>query len=166
MDFKIDEMRSKDWEQVSQIYREGIDTSNATFETVSPSWNSWISDHVQGCNIIARKEVRILGWAALSPISKRKVYSGVAEVSIYVCEKYRCKGIGVALLKNLIELSENKGIWTLQAGIFPENEISINLHKKCGFRIVGVREKIGKMNGIWRDVVLMERRSKLVGVDD
>ncbi len=164
MDFKIKEMRSSDWEQVSDIYQEGIDTGNATFEEVIPSWAFWIQNHVSGCSIVARNGDRILGWAALSPASNRKVYCGVVEVSVYVCEKYHGKGIGLALLKKLIELSENKGIWTLQAGIFPENKTSIKLHEKGGFRIVGVREKIGKMNGIWRDVVLMERRSKKVGL--
>lgn len=164
MDFKIKEMKSSNWDQISQIYKEGIDTNNATFETTIPSWSSWISNHIPGCNIIASKGEEILGWASLSPTSGRKVYSGVVEVSVYVSEKHHGKGIGKALLKKLIELSENKGIWTLQAGIFPENEISINLHKKCGFKSVGIREKIGKMNGVWRDVVLMERRSKLVGI--
>lgn len=163
MDFVIDEMKSEDWEQVSIIYREGIETGNATFETDIPSWNSWISAYIPGCSIVARNDDRILGWAALSPTSRRKVYSGVAEVSIYVSEDYREKGIGIALFRKLIELSEYNNIWTLQAGIFPENKASIDLHKKCGFRIVGIREKIGEMNGIWRDVVLMERRSKKVG---
>lgn len=160
MDFKIEEMKSCDWELVSDIYREGIGTGDATFEAVSPSWKFWVSNHVSGCSIVARKGDGILGWAALSPTSNRKVYSGVAEVSVYVSEKYRGKGIGLALLQELIELSENKGIWTLQAGIFPENKVSINLHKKCGFRIVGVREKIGKMDDTWRDVILIKRRSK------
>jgi L-amino acid N-acyltransferase YncA len=112
---------------------------------------------------VARKEDRIMGWAAISPTSSRKVYSGVVEVSVYVGEKYQGHGLGMALLKKLIELSENKGIWTLQAGIFPENLTSINLNEKCGFKIVGTREKVGKMDWIWRDVVLMERRSKKVG---
>lgn len=162
MYFKIEKMESGDWNQVLQIYREGIDTGNATFEIVLSTWKSWIANHLPQCNIIARKDDKILGWAALSPVSNRKVYSGVVEVSVYVGEKHRGKGIGRALLRKLIELSENKGIWTLQAGIFPENEVSINLHKECGFRIVGIREKLGKMDGIWRDVVLMERRSKKV----
>lgn len=163
MDFEIKKMKPTDWEQVSLIYREGIETGNATFEKLIPSWDSWVSSHIAGCNIVARKEDRIMGWAAISPTSSRKVYSGVVEVSVYVSEKYQGHGLGRALLKKLIELSENKGIWTLQAGIFPENQTSINLHEKCGFRIVGTREKVGKMDGIWRDVVLMERRSKKVG---
>ena len=163
MNFKIEEMKSTDWDQVSLIYQEGINTGNATFEKSIPSWNSWISTHISGCNIVARSDNRILGWAALAPTSKRKVYSGVVEVSVYVSEKCQGKGIGHALLRKIIELSENNGIWTLQAGIFPENKISIELHQKCGFRIVGIRERIGKMDEIWRDVVLMERRSKKVG---
>ncbi|AXV37542.1 MAG: GNAT family N-acetyltransferase [Methanobacteriaceae archaeon] len=166
MDYKIDEMRYKDWKRVSQIYKDGIDTGNATFETIFPSWDIWISNHIPKCNIVARREEKILGWAALSLTSNREAYSGVAEVSVYVSKKYQRKGVGLSLLRKLIELSENKCIWTLQAGIFPENQVSINLHKKCGFRIVGIREKIGKMDGIWRDVVLMERRSKIVGIDD
>ena len=163
MEFKIEKMKREDWEQVSRIYLEGIKTGNATFETDTPSWESWISKHLPCCNIVARRN-KILGWAAVSPTSGRDVYSGVTEVSIYVSKECKRKGVGLALLKELIELSENNGIWTLQAGIFPENEASINLHKKCGFKIVGTREKIGKMNGIWRDVILMERRSKKAGV--
>lgn len=164
MDFIIDELKSEDWERVSKIYIEGIETGNATFETDIPSWNSWVSAHISECSIVARNGDNILGWAALSPTSKRKVYSGVAEVSVYVSENYRKKGIGLALFKKLIALSEENGIWTLQAGIFPENKASVDLHKKCGFRIVGIREKLGKMDGIWRDVVLMERRSEKVGI--
>ena len=159
MEFKIEKMKHEDWEQVSKIYVEGIKTGNATFETDVPSWESWISKHLPCCNLVARRENKILGWAALSPTSSRNVYSGVTEVSIYVSKECKRTGVGLVLLKELIELSENNGIWTLQAGIFPENEASINLHKKCGFRIVGIREKIGKMDGIWRDVALMERRS-------
>ena len=164
MEFKIEKMKHEDWEQVSKIYMEGIETGNATFETDVPSWESWISKHLPCCNIVARRGNKILGWAAVSPTSSREVYSGVTEVSIYVNKECKRKGVGLALLKELIELSENNGIWTLQAGIFSENEASINLHKKCGFRIVGIREKIGKMDGIWRDVILMERRSKKAGM--
>ena len=162
MDFKIEKMNYKDWEQVSKIYMEGIHTGDATFEINVPSWESWSSKHLSCCSIVACLENKILGWAAISPTSSRKVYSGVAEVSIYVSEECKGNGIGRALLKELIKLSENNGIWTLQAGIFPENKASINLHKKCGFRIVGIREKIGKMNDVWRDVVLMERRSEKI----
>ncbi len=162
MEFRIERMKSEDWEQVSIIYQEGIDTGNATFETEISSWNSWIENHILDCNIVAREGDKILGWAALAPASNRKVYSGVVEVSVYVRGKNQGKGIGMALLKKLIEFSELKGIWTLQAGIFPGNKVSIDLHRKCGFRIVGVREKLGKMNGVWRDVILMERRSEKI----
>ena len=164
MEFIIEKMKYEDWKQVSEIYVEGIETGNATFETDVPSWELWISKHLPCCNIVARRGNKILGWAAVSPTSSRNVYSGVTEVSIYVSKECKRTGVGLALLKELIELSENNGIWTLQAGIFLENKASINLHKKCGFRIVGIREKIGKMDGIWRDVVLMERRSKKVGI--
>lgn len=155
-------MEHSNWKQVSKIYKEGINTENATFEFDIPSWESWYSAHMACCNIVAISDNTILGWAALSPVSNRMVYSGVAEVSVYVSEKFKRMGVGKALLKELIKLSEQNGIWTLQAGIFPENKVSIDLHKKCGFKIVGTREKIGKMNGFWRDVVLMERRSKKV----
>lgn len=137
MDFIIEKMKSSDWNQVSLIYKEGIETGNATFEKKVPSWDSWVLDHPSSCNIVARSENDILGWAALSPTSRRKIYSGVMEVSIYVNQRYRGEGVGLALLKKLIDSSEDNGIWTLQAGIFPENQTSILLHKKCGFRIVG-----------------------------
>ncbi|MCK9150999.1 GNAT family N-acetyltransferase [Methanobacterium alcaliphilum] len=165
MNFQIEQMVAGDWDQVSRIYLDGIRTGNATFEEKLPSWDFWLSKHILDCNIVARRENEILGWAALSPTSNRKVYSGVVEVSVYVNDEHRGKKIGMNLIQELIKLSEKKGFWTLQAGIFPENKISINLHKKCGFRIVGMREKIGKLDGIWRDVVLMERRSKIVGTD-
>jgi len=164
MEFKFEKMKREDWEQVSKIYKEGIKTGNATFETDVPSWEPWILKHLPCCNLVARRKNKILGWAAVSPTSSREVYSGVAEVSIYVSKECKRTGVGLALLKELIELSEDNGIWTLQAGIFSENKASINLHKKCGFKIVGIRERIGKMDGIWRDVVLMERRSKKVGI--
>lgn len=165
MYFKIDHMCLSDWDQVALIYQEGIETDNATFEQSVPSWDSWILNHPPEFCIVARIDDEILGWAALSPTSRRKVYDGVMEVSVYVSEKHRGKRVGLALLKQLIELSEDQGIWTLQTGIFPENQSSIMLHAKCGFKIVGIREKIGKMNGIWRDVVLMERRKHEVESD-
>jgi len=157
MYFKIDHMCRKDWDQIALIYKEGIETGNATFEQSVPSWDSWILNHPLEFGIVARSDDEMLGWAALSPTSRRKAYNGVMEVSVYVSEKHRGRGVGLALLEKLIELSEDQGVWTLQAGIFPENQSSM-LHAKCGFKIVGIREKIGKMNDIWRDVVLMERR--------
>jgi len=160
----------EDWEQVRTIYQEGIDTGDATFEEEPPSWERWDSNHMQECRLVAKSGNTVLGWAALSHTSSRHVYSGVVEVSLYVGKRYQEQGIGTALLAHLIEASEKNGIWTLQAGIFPENIVSLNLHRRHGFREVGRREKVGKMNfgqlkGTWRDVVLMERRSKIVGID-
>lgn len=163
MSVNITEMVPEDWERVAAIYQEGIDTRNATFETCAPSWEMWNTAHLPKCRLIARDGNLILGWAALSPTSKRPVYAGVAESSVYVGKDYRGKGIGNMLLDALIVHSEKNGLWTLQAGIFPENVASISLHKNHGFRVVGMREKIGKMNGVWRDVLLMERRSHTVG---
>lgn len=161
-------MTSDDWEQVRSIYLEGIATGHSTFEADSPNWDKWHSDHLAELRLVARAEKRILGWAGLSPVSTRSVYSGVAEVSLYVGAKYRGEGIGSALLDALIDASERAGIWTLQSGIFPENTASLALVKKHGFREVGRREKIGRMTygglaGTWRDVILVERRSKVAG---
>jgi phosphinothricin acetyltransferase len=166
MSYDVMEMMPDDWEQVAAIYREGIDTGNATFETGVPTRKVWNSAHVAGCSLVARSGDTVLGWAALSPTSGRRVYAGVAEVSVYVGEKHRSQGVGDTLLKALIDRSEDRGIWTLQAGIFPENKASVSLHKKNGFREVGIRERVGRMNGVWRDVLLMERRSKKVGNDE
>lgn len=157
---RIDLMRDNDWNQVKAIYIEGIETGNATFEASPPTWKTWNENHLQDFRLVVRGEHGILGWAALSPYSKRAVYSGVAEVSIYITSSALGKGIGSKLLSLLILQSEEKNIWTLQAGIFPENIASLKLHKKHGFREVGRREKIGKMNDIWRDVILLERRKK------
>ncbi|MGG3466890.1 N-acetyltransferase family protein [Neobacillus pocheonensis] len=158
-------MQNEDWEQVRAIYLEGIATGNATFQKEVPSWEDWDYNHIMECRIVARLEGNILGWAALSPISSRRVYSGVAEVSIYVGRISSGKGIGSTLLKSLIEISEQKKFWTLQSSIFPENISSLKLHYKFGFKEVGMRERIGKMDGIWRDTVLLERRSTVVGMD-
>lgn len=160
LQFQIVSMRPDDWAAVEEIYLQGIATENATFETESPGWENWSARHHMHSRLVARTGGRVLGWAALSPVSMRRVYAGVAEVSIYVADAARGQGVGRALLPALIEQSEQNGIWTLQAGIFPENAPSIALHKSCGFREVGRREKIGKLNGVWRDVVLLERRSK------
>jgi L-amino acid N-acyltransferase YncA len=163
MDSIVDKMQAEDWGAVRSIYREGIATGNATFETDAPEWQEWDKNHLEDCRFVARREGQVVGWGALSPVSGRCVYAGVAEVSIYVAASARGEGIGKALLRTLIEASERQGIWTLQAGVFPENEVSITLHKACGFREVGYREKIGQMNGHWRDVILLERRSDVVG---
>jgi L-amino acid N-acyltransferase YncA len=163
MDFDIGAMRSADWPAVRDIYSEGIATGNATFETETPEWQQWDQRHLQDCRLVARGGQRILGWAALSPVSGRRVYSGVAEVSVYVAAEARGRGVGTTLLRSLVELSERCGIWTLQAGIFPENVSSLALHKSCGFREVGRRQRLGQLAGVWRDVLLLERRSSSVG---
>ena len=165
MDYKINEMTELDWKQVACIYLEGINTGKATFQAEVPTWESWNNEHISSCRIVARLGNNVLGWGALSETSSRCVYRGVAEVSIYIGEKYRGQGLGKTLLEYLIKLSENNGFWTLQSGIIRENELSIALHEKCGFRKIGIREKVAKMsNGIWHDVVFMERRSKIVGI--
>jgi L-amino acid N-acyltransferase YncA len=164
MEFTLERMKDKDWGAVQSIYREGIATCNATFETDVPEWEEWDKSHLRDCRLVARAKDQVVGWVASSPVSSRRVYSGVAEVSTYVTASARGLGIGKALLRALIEESERVNIWTLQANIFPENVASIALHKSCGFREVGYRERIGQMNGVWRDSVLMERRSKVVGI--
>lgn len=158
-------MKPGDWQTVKKIYEEGIATGNATFQPSAPEWTEWDSSHLQHSRIVAKEGNEILGWAALTPVSGRCVYAGVAEVSVYVSDIARGKGIGKQLLQKLVEESEANNIWTLQAGIFPENLASIKIHKDCGFKILGTRERIGKMNGLWRDTVLMERRSKTLGTD-
>ncbi len=162
MGYQIAPMRPEDWPAVREIYGEGIATGNATFETKLPGWEKWDRGHRKDCRLVARNGEKINGWAALSSISARRVYSGVAEVSVYVAASARGGGIGKALLQALIEESEKQGTWTLQAGIFPENAASIALHKSCGFREVGVRRCIGKLGHVWRDVLLLERRSSRV----
>ncbi|MCP3028493.1 GNAT family N-acetyltransferase [Halobacillus sp. A5] len=162
----IEQMGSEDWEQVREIYQQGIDTGDATFEKKTPSWEEWDASHTKQCRIAARMGEKVAGWAALSPVSNRCVYAGVAEVSVYVRQNYKGKGIGHSLLEALIEQSELNGFWTLQAGLFPENIPSLKLHYKCGFREVGRRERIGEMNGVWRDTVLLERRSSKAGVNE
>ena len=144
----VEEMRCEDWKAIRSIYLEGIATGNATFETDAPDWEEWGRAHVQTCRLVARDGGRVVGWAALSPVSGRCVYAGVAEVSVYVAAATRGKGVGSALLRALVEESERNGFWTLQAGILPENAASIALHRACGFREVGRRERIGQMNGV------------------
>ena len=152
-------MSANDWDQVRAIYLEGLRTGHSTFETEAPSWETWDEGHLQTPRLVARSEAKVLGWAALSPVSKRRVYRGVAEVTVYVAEDARGQGIGRALLEALITESEANGIWTLQASIFPENTASVALHLQCGFREVGRRERIGMLAGVWRDTLLFERRS-------
>lgn len=166
-DYRIEEMHASDWQQVRAIYLEGIATGDATFETEAPAWEEWDRAHLSSCRLVARSRVDevVAGWAALKPISKRSAYRGVAEVSVYVKESARGRGCGRALLAALIISSEQQGIWTLQAGILAENIVSIELHRRAGFREVGRRERIGKLKDVWRDVVLLERRSRNVGID-
>lgn len=156
-------MRDDDWTEVRRIYGEGIATGNATFETEIPSWEAWNAAHRRDCRLVVRDGANLLGWAALTPVSGRCVYGGVADLSVYIAAAARGRGVGRALLTSLIQESEHQGIWTLQAGIFPENEPSLRLHRALGFRDVGRRERIGRMNGAWRDVMLLERRSAVVG---
>lgn len=152
-------MTPDDWAQVAEIYRQGIETGNATFETMVPSWETWDSAHIKNCRIVALTGNEVIGWAALVPVSSRKVYAGVGEVSIYIANDFKGQKVGSGLLKVLIEESEAAGFWTLQAVIFPENAPSVMLHQNNGFRIVGYRERIGQMRGTWRDTLLLERRS-------
>ena len=154
-----------DWDAVRAIYLEGIASGNATFEQEAPPWDRWNAKHLPVGRLVALAEGTIVGWSALSGVSDRCVYAGVAEVSVYVAGAARGQGAGRALLTALVEASEAEGIWTLQAGIFPENSASLALHARCGFRLVGRRERLGRMEGRWRDVLLLERRSPLVGLE-
>ncbi len=163
--FSFEPLLFDHWPQVKAIYEEGIQTGDATFETSSPEWEEWNKSHVESCRLIAKYENEIAGWAALTALSGRCVYAGVGEVSVYVAEKFRGKGIGKVLLNRLIESSEENNYWTLQAGIFPENIASVKIHESLGFKILGKRERIGKMNGRWRDTLLLERRSERIGID-
>jgi len=164
MKIRLELMTEENWISVLKIYREGIETGNATFQQDEPTYEEWDQGHLKNCRIVALHENEVVGWAALSPISGRCVYAGVAEVSVYVSDSLRGNTIGSQLLEKLIEESEVEKLWTLQAGIFPENVGSIKLHQKLGFREVGYRERIGKMNGIWRNTILMERRSDKIGI--
>lgn len=157
----VDEMRASDWEQVRAIYVEGLGSGHSTFETEAPSWERWDEAHLAFARLVMREGETVLGWAALSPVSKRQVYRGVAELTVYVAEAARGQGIGRALLEALIDESERNGIWTLQASIFPENTASVELHRRCGFREVGRRERIAMLHGVWRDTLLFERRSEI-----
>ena len=159
---EIRNLLASDWDQVKVIYEKGIATGNATFQDSAPTWEEWDSSHLQNSRVVAEEDLKVIGWAALTPVSSRCVYAGVAEVSVYDDTNHFRKGVGYALLKQLVLLSEADGMWTLQSGIFPENISSLKIHEKAGFRILGLREKIGKQNGVWRDSVLLERRSKII----
>jgi L-amino acid N-acyltransferase YncA len=165
MPYTITPMLPTDWPHVCRIYLEGIATGNATFQTEAPSWEAWDAGHLSSPRLVARAGEDVLGWVALSPVSARPVYAGVVEESVYIAASARGQGIGRALLNAIIAESEAAGIWTIQTGIFPENEASVYLHEVCGFRIVGRRERVGRLHGVWRDVLLLERRSPLVGID-
>ncbi len=154
-----------DWSRVREIYEEGIATGHATFETVVPTWEDWDAKHIRPCRLVAEVGARVQGWAALWPASDRCVYGGVAEVSVYVGSEAMGKGLGTRILQELVTASEMEGYWTLQAGIFPENKGSVRIHEKCGFRVIGHRERLGKMDDSWRDVLLMERRSSTIGTE-
>ena len=162
------EMHDHDQRRVLDIYRQGIATGHATFQNQVPEWRDWDAGHLTIGRVVCTRATEVIGWAALSPVSSRPVYRGVAEVSLYVASKNQGQGIGKRLLNELIATSETAGIWTLQAGIFPENKASIRLHQRCGFRTVGRRERLARMShgpmaGQWRDVILLERRSSLAG---
>jgi phosphinothricin acetyltransferase len=159
-------MTREDWDEVRAIYLEGIATGLATFETDAPGWERWESAHLECARLVAiNSDQKIVGWAALSPTSARAVYAGVAEVSVYVRSKHWGRGIGRRLLRGVVTESEKHGIWTLQAGIFAENHASLALHKSCGFREVGRRERIAKLKDRWHDTVILERRSRVSGID-
>lgn len=158
-------MNPSDWKEVSRIYSEGIATGIATFETQAPTYAQWDKAHTEHCRLIAEQDGEIMGWAALSPVSSRCVYGGVGEVSVYISNKSRGKGVGKLLMEHLIKESEKAGYWTIQSGIFPENTASIKLHEKIGFRYIGKRERVGKIHGVWKDNLLFEKRSNKVGMD-
>jgi phosphinothricin acetyltransferase len=165
MRVRVGAMRRADWSRVNAIYREGIAGGDATFETEAPDWEAFERSHFSTCRLVARAGREVVGWAALSSVSSRCVYAGVAEVSVYVADAAQGRGVGRRLLQHLVRASEAAGVWTLQAGIFPENRTSLSLHGAFGFREVGVRERIGRHGGRWRDVIVLERRSPSVGVE-
>ncbi|MBI3421658.1 MAG: N-acetyltransferase [Acidobacteria bacterium] len=165
MEFTIAPLTVREWPQVRAIYQAGLVTGQATFQTSAPAWPEWDAGHLPQCRLVACAGEAVLGWAALSPTSKRACYAGVAEVSVYIAEAARGCGLGTALMTALIAESEQQGIWTLYSSIFPENAASLRLHLRHGFREIGRRERIAQLHGVWRDTVLLERRSRVVGVD-
>ncbi len=160
--FVIAELRPEHWPEVARIYAQGIATGNATFETEAPSWERWDAAHLPEHRFVALRERAVVGWVAVSPVSARRVYRGVVEESVYVDASAQGQGVGRALLERLVASTEAAGIWTIQTGIFPENEASVRLHERVGFEIVGRRRRLGKLHGEWRDVLLLERRSPVV----
>jgi phosphinothricin acetyltransferase len=160
VEVRVDALTAADWAAVSAIYAEGIETRNATFETDVPTWDEWDASHLAAPRLVARRDDEVVGGAALSPVSSRPCYRGVAHNSVYVARGARSQGVGRALLNELVQLAEEAGIWTIETGVFPENLASLQLHLSCGFRVVGVRERLGRLDGTWRDVVFLERRSK------
>jgi phosphinothricin acetyltransferase len=164
LDVSIEAMTPADWEAVRAIYLEGIVSGHSTFETDAPAWEAWDRARLGVGRLVARSSGQVVGWAALSPVSARPAYAGVAEASLYVATSARRRGVGTALLRALIEASERAGFWTLQGAIFAENAASLALVKACGFREVGRRERIGQRDGAWRDTILVERRSRVVGL--
>jgi L-amino acid N-acyltransferase YncA len=162
---RIEPLETRDWPDVAAIYREGIAGGLATFETEVPSWPEWDAAHLRSCRLVARQGGVVLGWAALCAVSRRQCYAGVAEASVYVRTDAQRHGVGRALLERLIQESEAAGIWTLQGVTFAENAASLGLQMACGFRVVGRRERIGRLKGVWRDTILTERRSQSVGAE-
>jgi L-amino acid N-acyltransferase YncA len=159
---ELEPMRPEDWPAIRAIYEDGIATGDATFETTAPDWPAWDATHLADHRLVARLDGRVVGWAALAPVSDRCAYAGVAEDSIYVALDAQGRGVGRALLIAVVASAERGGIWTVQTGIFPENQASVRLHEACGFRVVGVRERLGRLHGRWRDVLLLERRSPVI----
>jgi L-amino acid N-acyltransferase YncA len=159
---ELQPLRPEDWPAVRAIYQAGIATGDATFETAAPDWPAWDAAHLADHRLVARVDGQVVGWAALAPVSDRCAYAGVAEASIYVAPQAQGRGVGRALLTAVVASAEQAGIWTVQTGIFPENQASLGLHEACGFRVVGVRERLGRLHGRWRDVVLLERRSPVI----
>jgi phosphinothricin acetyltransferase len=159
---EVRDLQAGDWPEAARIYAEGIATGNATFETEVPSWEQWEHSHLPAHRLVAEEDGRVVGWIGLAPVSARPCYAGVAEISVYVTESVRGQGVGSKLLAAVVESSERSGIWTLQTSVFPENEPSLALLRRFGFRTVGTRERIGRLHGVWRDTVLVERRSEVV----
>ena len=159
----IEPLTARHWPRVRAIYLEGIATGNATFETDAPSWEDWDRGHLPVCRVVAMLDDQVMAWAALSPVSRRQAYAGVAEVSVYVAAAARGRGLGSTLLRALIDMSEAAGIWTLQASVIPENQATLRLHARAGFRVIGRRERIAMHHGRWRDTLLLERRSPIAG---